>query len=141
MKRTPKSKVEIAKSMKVNSDTLHLIEVTKKVFPLLKNNKTIYDGQTAVNAVSGYLKAGVEEEILKIKVSDVVERIKENLKSQKKSEIKTSMENILKVIENESANDMANLLERIGAELSKLGSYKYLKGPMSDVTQKDLLGR
>ena len=138
-KRTPKSKEQVAKSMKVSSETLHLIATAKKIYPLLEKNKTIYDAQTASNAAAGFIKLEIEKNTELLRVADLMEGIKASLKAEKKSVIKDSIENIINMLEGDSADTAVKLLERMGAGFTNFGAHEYLKNPMSAVKMKDFI--
>ena len=97
-KRTNKTKVEIKKGMKVSAVVQHQMDIARKIFPLLENNKTIYDAQTAVNAAAGYIKLELNKKAEVIKVSTLLEGLTETLKAEKKSEMKKSMEDIFELL-------------------------------------------
>ena len=60
--RINKSKEQILADMASKQKVEHIKEVVRKVFPLLKV-PTIYDGQTTLNALTGFIKADLEEKI------------------------------------------------------------------------------
>lgn len=127
--RVNKSKDQILAEMENQTRIEHMKVVARKIFPLLKGQKSIYDGQTAVNAAAGFIKQELEEKIDLIKVGDLTVE----LGKEKPSPIKTAVEQIIEILKDESAGDAAALLERMGNSLGQYSSGEYMKQPMSKI--------
>ena len=132
--RKNKSKTEITEDMKRTQKVAHMKEVVSKVFPLLKV-PTIYDAQTTLNAVSGFIKADLEEKLEAIKLNTV----EINLSKETDSEIKTAMLAIIEEFKDEPAQELSATLERLGRAFGEFGSIKFLKNPMDDIKLEDIL--
>jgi hypothetical protein len=137
--RQNKTKEQIAQEMQRTAIIKHQSELAKKVFPLIKESKSIYDAQTVVNAAAGYIKFETNKATQAIKVKDVLDGVEEMLKLEKKSVQKTMVENIVKLLIDEPANDVAMLLESFGKTLSQYSAAQFLKTPMSEVKMKDII--
>jgi len=133
--RTNKTKSEIVSDMKSKQKVEKQKALARKVFPLLKDQKSIYDAQTVLNAVSGFIKDGLEIEQAKLRVGEV----EIDLSKEKKSVIKTAVEEVLAFVRDEKAKDTANLLEKLGNAFAQFGASKFLKGKMSEITIKDIV--
>jgi hypothetical protein len=134
-KRVNKSKEEIVSDFAKVEKIAHIKEVVRKVFPLLENMKTIYDGQTTVNALAGFIDAHVEKKVGGIKLSE----INVDLSHEEDSEIKTAILEIIAMFPDESAQELSETLERLGRTLSQFAADKFLKEPMSTIKISDIL--
>lgn len=134
-KRVNKSKEELAKQMKYLQELEHQKKLARAMFPILESQKTIYDAQTVVNALAGFIKADMEDKIAELKVSD----LEINLKKEEDGSIKTAILKLRELFNKESADDAAKLLERFGAGLGQYGAKKYLENPMSEIKMEDFV--
>ncbi len=108
----------------------------KLMWPFLHSKSiSIYDAQTVVNAVGGYLKYELEARMVGITVKDLAI----DLKNETDSEIKTAMTHILEVFEGENAKDAADLLERFGKTLGGFSAHTYMKKPMTELKVEDIV--
>lgn len=130
-----KTKAEIAKEIAQKEAVKKQKILAKKIFEIIKDQKSIYDAQTVLTAVSGYIKYEIQVKESGVKVSDLIF----DLKNQKKSDIKTSMEALLNLLQTENAIDMANFLERFGKTLAHYSSETFMKNPMSSIKEKDII--
>lgn len=104
-------------------------KLARLIFPVLQTQKTIYDGQTVVNAVAGFIKIGIANEMVKLNVKDV----DFDLSKEKRGAIKDAMLQIHALLLGENADEAAALLERFGNGLGQFSSSEYMKNPMSDI--------
>lgn len=139
-KRINKTKEQIVADMKRKNSEESAKKIARDVFPFLTTNKTIYDSQTTVSAVSGYLKYELSKRINDIKVSNIREGVNELLKSEKKSIIKTAIVEILDSIDGQNVNDVTIVLDKISDGFGKYGAIQFLKKPMSELKMKDFIG-
>ena len=135
MSKEPKSKEQIAQEMKRNEKIKRDKILVKLMFPFLENMKTIYDAQTVLSAVSGYMKADLASKTAELRVKDLVV----DLSKEEDNDITHAMKNILEQLQEENAEDMAELLKRFSDILPQIGSNEYLKGPMSSLKITDIL--
>jgi len=124
-------KADIARTARIN----HMKDIVKKVFPIIEKVDTIYDGQTVVNALSGFVTANIEKKVAEIKLSDC----KIDLSGEPKSKIKTAIEELIVLFKDEDAKVLASTLESLGSTLTKFGADRFLKQPMSNVSVKDIV--
>lgn len=111
--------------------------LVKMMFPHVATQKTIYDAQTALSALSGFIKFGTDTVLGKLTVKD----LKIDLSKEESSEVKTAILNIMGLIELENAKEMAGLLERFGNTLAQYSANQFMKKPMSDITIDDIVSK
>jgi hypothetical protein len=137
MKRVNKIKDQI----KADMDKIHKVErektLVKMMFPLIETQKTIYDAQTTLQALSGFIKLKIEEKVSEFKVQD----LKFDLSKEEDSEIKTSILTLIDMLAPENAKDTAGLLERFGNSLAQYSAHVFMKKPMSDVPMEDIIAK
>lgn len=136
-KRQNKTKQEIVGDMQFQAKVAHLKEVVRKLFPELDKQETIYDAQTVVNALSGFISAHLEQKMKEVKLSDIVI----DLSKEDDSKIKSAIENIVAMFPDESAAELSENLERLGTVFSKYAADKFLKQPMSNLTVDDIVSK
>ena len=134
MTRRNKSKDQIVEEMKHKDNVAHIKDVVGKIFPLLKVD-TIYDAQTVVNALSGFIMAHTEAKLKEIKLNEVTI----DLSKEDESKIKTSMLAIIDLMKDEGAKELSEILERLGKTFSQYGSHEFLKKPMSAISIDNIL--
>lgn len=132
--RVNKSKEQISAEIKSLEKVKHIKEVVRKVYPLLDVD-TIYDGQTVLNALQGFIKVELEEKLDTIKLSD----LKLDFKQEKDSKIKKAMVAIVKELKNESADEFSQTIERLARAFSDFGAQKFLKNEMSSLKIEEIL--
>jgi hypothetical protein len=134
-KRKNLSKEEIARVMTASEANAHVKEIIEKIFPHLEGLDSIYDAQTVVNALSGFISAHIEEKLLTIKLNE----IKVDLSKEEDSKIKTAVLKLEEIFQDEKAKTLSSILDRFGRTLAEYGANKFLKEPMSTITLKDIL--
>ena len=134
MTRKNKSKEEIMTDIKQREKVAHIKEVVKKVYPLLAVD-TIYDAQTVLNAIQGFIKVDLEERLDAIKLSD----LKLDFSKESDSKIKTAMEVIVKELADEPADEFSQTIERLARAFSDFGAQKFLKNDMSSLKIEEIL--
>jgi|ERR1035437_3899060 hypothetical protein len=132
--RINKTKEEIKAEMERISNIAHMKDVVRKVFPLL-TVPTIYDAQTTLNALVGFIKADIEEKTNALKLSN----LEIDLSKEADSEIKTSMLAIIDLFKDEPAEELSATLDRLSQAFGQYGSMKFVKGPMTDISLVDIL--
>lgn len=132
--RINKSKEQISAEIKALEKVKHIKEVVRKVYPLL-NVETIYDGQTVLNALQGFIKVELEERVDKIKLSD----LSLTFKDEKDSDIKKAMLTIVEELKDEPADEFSQTIERLSRAFSDFGAQKFLKNPMTDLKLEEIL--
>jgi hypothetical protein len=135
VKRINKSKEEISEDIKHAEKVAHMKEVVKAIYPLLEGQDTIYDGQTVVNALSGFITAHIEKKVLDIKMSD----LEIDLSKEEPSKIKSSIVDIIALMQNESAQELTETLERLGRALSQYSANTFMKKPMAEIKIEDIV--
>ena len=134
-KRENKSKEQIAAQLKQAEKVKRDKILVKLMFPFLTDMKTVYDAQTALMALSGYINAELTNRIEKLKIND----LRLDLSKEEVSEIKDTMIKLMGQLETENAEDMADLLERFSNILPQIGAREFLKGPMSTLKIEDIV--
>ncbi len=136
--KTPRvnlSKDQILQEQKFQQKVQHLKEIVRKLFPELEAVDTIYDAQTVVNALAGFIDAHIETKVQEIKLSDITI----DLSKEEDSKIKTAILNIIDMFPGESAQELSENLERLGQTFSKYAADKFLKQSMSTLTVDDIV--
>ena len=110
-------------------------EITKRIFPLLQDCKTIYDAQTTLGAVAGFLQEGVQEELHKI----IANQVTLDTSKVESETIKKAMEDIFKEIENEPAYVTSQILNKISSIFTAHGADKFLQNPMSSLPIEEII--
>lgn len=136
-KRLNKSKEEILADMQHQQKVAHIKEIARAVYPLLENVDSIYDAQTSVNALSGFIAAEIEKSVAKIKLNE----LEIDLSKEEDSKIKTSIVAIMDLMKDESAQELSETLERLGTTLQQFIINKHMKEPMSTIKIDDLVAK
>ena len=136
-KRVPKTKEQLKDEMKFQQKVTHLKEVVTQLFPVLEKVDTIYDAQTVVNALSGFITAHVEKKVVEIKLKE----IEIDLSAEEDSKIKSAIMELIAMFPEESAQELSENLERLGSVFSKFAADKFLKQPMSELKVTDIVAK
>lgn len=135
MKRTNKTKNEIVDEIKRKEKVAHEKAMVKDIFPIIENMATVYDAQTVLSAVSGFIQGEIAKNNMELKVKD----LSIDLSAEKDGDIKSNMITLLGLIENENAEDTASLLERFSDILTKIAADKFLKQSMKEIIITDII--
>ena len=135
VKRVNKNKQEIISDFKHQEKVAHIKEIVKAIYPILEDVDCIYDAQTVVNALSGFIEVHTSHELNKIKLSTV----DIDLSKEEDSKIKTAMLKIVDLMKDESANELSETLERLGRTLSEYSAHTYMKQGMDKININDIL--
>lgn len=133
--RINKTKEQITAEIKQVEKIKHIKEVVRKVYPLLQNVDSIYDAQTVLNALQGFIKVDLETLLDEITVGYLAMEFEQ----EKDSKIKDAMLAIVKEMANEPADEFSQTIERLARAFSDYGSTKFLKNPMSELKIEDIL--
>lgn len=139
MARKNQSKDELVIALKKKQKIEHEKDMVRAIFPKLEGVESIYDAQTALSAVSGYVKMEMEDMISDIKISYFKDALLKSLEKEKDSKIKDSMIAILETINNEKVEDIMDLLQRMSRAFGDFGASQFIKGPMSSIKIEDLV--
>ena len=134
MARKNKTKEELVAEIKSRQKIEHIKDVVRKLFPYL-DVPTIYDAQTTLSAIVGFIKADLEEKRDAIKFGD----IKIDLSKEKESPITLAIKAISDTFPDEPAQDFSEILDRLSRAFGEYGSMKFVKGPMADLKIDDIL--
>lgn len=135
-KRVNKSKPEILSEMAQRAKVEKFKDMGRRIFPLLKT-ETIYDGQTVLDAVSGYIKFELAVKEQSLKLNDLLV----DFSKEPEGEILEAMKAIKVELQQESAKDVADFLELMGRTFSSYASSEFLKKPMSDLKVEDIISK
>lgn len=133
-KRQNKTKEQIEADILSLQRVNHMKEIVRKIFPLLEV-PTIYDGQTVLNAFSGFAKADLQEKLEAIKIGD----LNIDLSKQEENPIKNAMIAIADLFADEPAETFIKTIERLSQAFSEYGATKFVKNPMTDMKLQDIL--
>lgn len=137
IKRVNKSKEEIVSDIKQIEKVKHIKEVVRSIFPLMEQVDTVYDAQTVVNALSGFISAHIENKVAEIKLSD----LPIDLSKEEDSKIKTAISGILELMKDESAQELTETLERLGTTLQQYIVHTHMGAPMSTITIDNIVSK
>lgn len=133
-KRINKSKKQIVDEIELKAKVARQKEMVKRVFPLLKDLDNLYEAQTALMAVSGYLKEDIEKKMSIFKVNDIAL----DFKDEPKTKITEVMTSIKAELQNDCAVEAMDMLELFGNFIPNIGAEAYLKKPANELTLEDL---
>jgi len=129
------SKEDIVKEMEQKQKVVHLKEVVRMIYPTLEKVDTIYDAQTAINALAGFIDLEIEKKLKQIKMADIVI----DLSGQEQGKITDAMNELIGLLKDESAEEASETLDRLAQVFGQFGMHKFLKGPMSDLKVTELV--
>lgn len=136
-KRRNLTKDEVASVMKHKDTVEKLKTLVRAVFPILETMDSVYDAQTVANGFSGLIQSEVEKKVLAIKLSDLVF----NLDQEPEGKVKEAIKEIIAQFPDESAQYLAESLEKLGSTFTRFIADKYLKEPMSTIKINDLVAK
>jgi len=134
-KRVNKSKEEIATEMKHKAVVSQQKELVKKIFAAIANQDTVFDGQTVLQALSGFIKYELSQKEATLKINDLLI----DLSKQPKGKITKAIAELKVELQNENAKDTAQLLERFGNTLGQYSAATFMKNKMSKIKIEDIL--
>lgn len=133
-KRLNKSKDQISEEMAYNAKLLRFKHMATRIFPLLTTD-TIYDAQTAMDAISGFVKYDLAEKESQFKVND----LPLDFSDQPEGKITETMTALKAELQTESAKEVAEFLEMFSRTISSYGAAQFVKKPMSDLKAEDFI--
>ena len=134
-KRINKSKEQIRDDMQNVERMKREKALFKKVWPFIQEGLTIYDAQTVLGAVSGYIQLAIESEVAKMKVGDLII----DVSKEKDCPVKASLQKVLEELKNEDAKEVAQLLEKFGRVFSMYAAHEYMKKDIKELKVDDLV--
>ena len=134
-KRVNKTKDELKAELLLQQELNREEFLSRPIFAVLKKQETIYDAQTLLHALSGYIFQQVEKRTSEIKVGDLpIDTSKE-----KEGPIKEGFAEILEILKDEKAETISKFLKRYGDMLGYYGAKEFLKKPMTELTEEDII--
>ncbi len=133
-KRINKSKDQISDEIAYNAKLFRFKNMAARVFPLLLTD-SVYDAQTALDAVSGFAKAELSEKEASFKIND----LSLDFSAQPKGKITDTMNAIKVELQEENAKEVSDFLELFSRTFSSYGTNQFLKKPMSDIKASDII--
>lgn len=133
--RTNKSKEEIVAKIEQDQKIAHMVALTKLMWPAVEQQETIYDTQTTLRALAGYIDLGIHMKEEEIKVGD----LSIDFSKEKDSPIKHAMTNIQELLRLEGAYSSSALLKKIADHIGQFGASEFVKGPMSGLKITDIV--
>ena len=133
--RVTLSKEEMINKMNQDAKLAKLVQLVKLMWPMVENQKAIYNAQTVFFATAGFIEAGLKDKTEKLTVKD----LEIDLTKQEECDEKESMKNILGLLEIENARDMADLCKKVGDHIGQFGAGEFVKGPMSNLKVSDIV--
>lgn len=133
-KRINKTKNEIAQEMAYTEKLKRFKSMATRIFPLLVTD-TIYDAQTALDAVSGFIKEDIAIRESAWKVND----LPIDFSSQPEGKITNTMNAIKVELQQENALEVSEFLELFSRTFTSFGSKQFLAKPMSEISMDDII--
>lgn len=134
-KEAAKLAQEMSNVTKQKADVERQKTLVRLAWQFIEKDLTIYDAQTVVNAVGGFMKFELQRKVEDIKVSDLII----DVSNEKDGSVKTAMVHILEVFKDEKANDASQLLERLGKILGTFSAHQYMKNKMDTVKVEEIV--
>ena len=132
-KRVNKSKNQILDEMARKAKVERQKQMVRRIFPLLKVD-TIYEMQTALSAVAGYLKEEIERKMGVFKVND----LPLDFKDEPKTKITESMVAIKSELQMDSAVEVMEAIELFANYLPSIGAERFLSKKSEELKVEDL---
>lgn len=133
-KRINKEKDQIKAEMLLKQEIAVEEKISRLVFPILQRQNTIYEAQTILHGLAGYIHHAIENATNKLTVSDLSVDV-----SKEKEEIGKAINEIYDIVKDQKADLMAKFLKRYGDMLGYYGAQQYLKQPASDLDEDELI--
>lgn len=124
------SKSEIEASIKTGLAVEKSKTLARKIFPAIANMDTVYDGQTVLNALAGY----IENEIQKRSFALTVEDLGLNFDMEKESPIKDAVIELLASVNMERAIEAADMMKLMSSKLPGYLAGVHMKDKMETIT-------
>ena len=134
-KRVNKTKDEVARDMKIIASAKEKIELVRRIYPFIKDNKSMYDAQTALYALAGYIKFQLQQKEREYSIEDLAL----DLSKEQDGEIKDTMMKLMEEFKGEKGFSTAAILSEVGDSLQKYGAVKYMENPMSIIKETDFV--
>lgn len=134
-KRVNKSKDEIAAEIKHKAVINTQKELVKKIFAIISKQDTVFDAQTVLTALSGFIKYELSQKESLFKIKDLLI----DLKNQPDTKITKAMSTLKVELQEENAKDLAMILERFGNTLGQYSAAQFMKNKMSKIKIEDIL--
>lgn len=137
IKRVNKTKEELNNDMKAIEKVKQLKEMVRKLYPFVENLDSVYDAQTTVNALSGFIASHIENKVAEIKLKE----LPIDLSTEEDSKIKTAILSIVDLFQDEGAQELSETLERLGSTLQQYIVHKHMSAPMDLIKIDDILSK
>jgi hypothetical protein len=132
-KRTNLTEHQILMEMQSQERISHTKDLVRKMFPAIEGVDTIYDAQTVVHALCGFIMPHMS----KIKMSD----LPIDLSKEDDTKVKKALEELLVILKDEPAKQLMVTLDQFGSSFAKFGADRFLKQPMSAITVDDIVSK
>jgi hypothetical protein len=134
-KRIPKSKDQVKAEMLLKQDVAQEKKLAQMIFPYLQKMDTVYDAQTLLHGISGYIHHQLENKMNEFKVND----LPVDVSQEKEGVFRDMFEQLLILLKDEKADHTIKFMKRYGDMLGYYASKEYLKNPMSIIKEEDLI--
>lgn len=134
-KRVNKTKEQLTAQIEHKSKVEREKTLVKLIFPALATQKTVYDGQTVLGALSGFIKVEIDKKSASLLVKD----LPIDLSKEEDSEIKSAISTLIGMLALENAKDMSVLLERFGNILAQYSANEYMKQPINTIKIENIV--
>jgi len=129
-KRVNLSKEEIEAQIRADLKLSKQKDLARKIFPSIAHMDTVYDAQTVLNALAGFIKFGLQKKESEFTVRDMAI----DFTKEKASTIKDAVIELLAVVEHENARDAADMLEMMASRLPGYIATVHMADKMDTIT-------
>jgi hypothetical protein len=135
MQRQNKSKEELLKEAEYRAIVTKKKELVKEIFPLLQKQKTLYDAQTVMGALAGF----ISQELKNKNDALILEDLNVDFKGLKEGPIRETVLAIYLSMNTEKAQMLSDLLNEMAEAFNKLGVHRFLNKEITEIKLDDLI--
>lgn len=133
--RKSKSKKELIEDIARRERIDRQRALAKTMFPFVADLPTIYDAQTVMNALAGYIEFGFKKKAQEITVAAAMC----DFSKEEDGPLKSAVVALHGLLEHEPAEDAVTILKRFGDGLPQFVAGRGLKEPMSTIKMDDFI--
>ena len=134
-KRINKTKDQLKAEILVKQDIEKEHKLAIILFPYLQKMETIYDAQTLLHGIAGYVHHELEKKMNGVKVNE----LPVDVSKEKEGVFRETFGEMLDLLKDEDADHTIKFMKRFGDMLGYFGAKEYMKNPMSMIKQDDLI--
>lgn len=135
LKRVNKTKPEILDDLQRKAKAEKEKSLARRIFPHIQNEASIYDAQTVVQALAGFIDYDLmrKEQALKLVDLDI------DFSKEKNEQMKNDMTALMEELKDENAKELSLFLQKFGSALSQFSAIKFMKNSMDEIKIEDFI--